>query len=101
MALLVYAKGSQLYNLSDWAFLLNTRCAAIGLGFVGYTTINRLANAQRYALFPRKPDNSPSLAGLLIADYRGAIIAAMWFSITGSVLCATNLTKKNMMRLNP
>ncbi|MDT4292261.1 hypothetical protein RO575_22070 [Methylomonas sp. MO1] len=101
MGLLVYAKGPQLYNLSDWAFLLNTRCAAIDLGFVGYATINRLVNAQQYALFARKTDNSPSLAGSLTADYRGAIIAAMWFSITGSVLCATNLTKKNMMRLSP
>jgi hypothetical protein len=101
MGWLVYAKGLQLYNLSDWAFSLNTRCAAIGLGFVGYATIKPLVNAQRYALFARKPDNLPSLVALMTADYRGAIIAAMWFSITGSVLCATNLTKKNMMRLNP
>jgi hypothetical protein len=76
MGWIVYDKGSQLYNLSDWAFLLNKCCAAIGLRFVGKATIKHIANAQRYSLFQHKPDNSPSRLISLTVWCHGAIIAA-------------------------
>ncbi|AMK78429.1 hypothetical protein A1342_06280 [Methylomonas methanica] len=77
MGLLAYTKDSQLYNLSDRRFLLNTHHAAIGLNFVGKATIKHTANARRDSLFPYKPDNSPSRLPSLTAWHRGAIIAAM------------------------